>query len=171
LMHGMADAAPESQAASADGATTTVRNHSSASSQEPRGDRAKDQKNGADLDDQRAPHDSLKKNLVRGHANLTPTKRATLVPNNRVRSGSANVISLQQRGSTRSGGAQGKVLIQKETVISTVPVRPPRIVRPTPTTLNNVRHRSPNPAIISGFVNSKTGNAGAINGTRMDRRR
>jgi hypothetical protein len=34
-----------------------------------------------------------------------------------------------------------------------------------------VRHRSPNPATINGSVNSKTGNAGAINGTRMNHRR
>ena len=174
LMYGMADPAtsrPESQPASVGGATTATGDHLRGSSQEPRSESAKGWKNGIDLDDQREPHDTPKKNLVRSHANLTPTKRATPVRNDPVRSKSANAISLHQPGSTRSGVDQGKVLFQKETVSNTVPVRSPRIVRPTPTTLNNVRHRSPNPAIVNGFVNSKTGTAGAINGTRMDRRR
>ncbi|MGA7447595.1 MAG: hypothetical protein WBQ43_21375 [Terriglobales bacterium] len=59
-----------------------------------------------------------------------------------------------------------------------MPVRPPGTVRPTAATLNpslnNVRHRGPNPAVVGGLAggsaNLHSSNTGAINGTHMHRK-
>ena len=45
--------------------------------------------------------------------------------------------------------------------------RPPSAAAPL---LSNVRHRSPNPAVISGTANLSTRNAGAIDGRQVHRR-
>jgi len=45
--------------------------------------------------------------------------------------------------------------------------RPPSAAAPL---LNNVRHRSPNPAVISGTANPSTRNTGAIDGRQIHRR-
>jgi len=173
LMHGMAYAttlSPASQQTSQESAARTISNHPGDAWQRTSADSAKEQKNGKDSNEGRNPHHALERNLARGHASLNQTKRPTPVPSNRVRSGSATAINLRQPGSVRSG-AEGKGLIQNETLKGIVPVRPPSAVRPASAARSNVRHRSPNPAIITGLVNSKTGNTGAINGSRMDRRR
>jgi hypothetical protein len=48
--------------------------------------------------------------------------------------------------------------------------RTPSVVRPTVPSFNNVRHRSPNPAVVGGSPSSHSSNSGAINGTRMNRK-
>ena len=79
-------------------------------------------------------------------------------------------MNLHQPGSDKSGGAAKGGLIQNETVHNALPVRPSSVVRPTAPSLNNVRHRGPNPAVIGGSANSDRRNTGAINGTRMNRK-
>jgi hypothetical protein len=79
-------------------------------------------------------------------------------------------MNLHQPGSDKSGGVAKGGLIQHQTLNNALAVRTPSVVRPTVPALNNVRHRSPNPAVVAGSVNSDSRNTGAINGTRMNRR-
>ena len=87
-------------------------------------------------------------------------------------------MNLHQPGSDKSGAAAKGGLIQNETVNNALPVRPPGAVRPTAASLNpsfnNVRHRGPNSAVVSGSAggsaNLNSRNTGAINGTRMNRK-
>jgi hypothetical protein len=170
LMHGIAHAATftlVSEQISPESAAKTVSNHTGDTSQGAPAEGAKDQKNGKSSDGLHV----LEKNLARNRASLIETKRSTLVPSKRAGSGSATAIKIRRPGSNKFGGAGGKALIPSEALNSTVPVRSPIVVRPAPAAFSNVRHRSPNPAIISGLVNSKTWKSGAINGTHMDRRR
>ena len=58
-----------------------------------------------------------------------------------------------------------------ETVNNALRARPPSVLRPTVPSLNNVRHRGANPAVVGGSVELKRQEiTGAINGTRMIRR-
>lgn len=89
------------------------------------------------------------KNRPRGPASLTKANRLNQPHNNRERSTSANAVNLHAVSSNRSS---------------------PNVVRPAVPSLNNVRHRAPNPPVIGGAANSERNNTGAINGTRMNRK-
>jgi hypothetical protein len=106
---------------------------------------------------------------VRGHSGPAYQRlgRPKQLPNSRHRSMPGN--ALHQPGSNKSGGAAVGGLIPHETVNNALPVRTPSVVRPTVPALNNVRHRSPNPAVVGGSAPSHSSNTGAINGTRMNR--
>lgn len=86
----------------------------------------------------------------------------------------ANTISDRKQDSRaaahRSGGVAKQPSIYHETANSGLPARPRQMAAPAVSSLSNVRHRGPNPAVIGGTMNSKTGNTGAIDGTRMSRR-
>jgi len=103
-----------------------------------------------------------------GSANLIKANRPKQLPNGRQRSLSGN--ALHRPGPDKSGGAAKGGLIPNETVHSALPVRTSSVVRPTPLSLNDVHHRSPNPAVVGGSSNLRSSNAGAINGTRMNRK-
>jgi hypothetical protein len=75
-----------------------------------------------------------------------------------------------QPGSDKSSGAAKSGFIRNETVNNTLPVRTPSVIRPTVPSPNNVRHRGPNPAVVGGSPISRSGNTGAIDGTRMNRK-
>ncbi len=107
---------------------------------------------------------------VRGHGRPAPQKanRPRQLPNIRQRSVPAN--ALHQPGSNKSGGAAKSGLIPNETVNNAWAVRTPSVVRPTVPSLNNVRHRSANPAVVGGSPSSHSSNTGAISGTRMNRK-
>ena len=79
-------------------------------------------------------------------------------------------MNLHQPGSVKPTGAAKGGLIPNETVNNALPVRMSSVVRPTVPSLNNVRHRSPNPAVVGGSPNLHSSNTGAINGTRMNRK-
>jgi hypothetical protein len=100
--------------------------------------------------------------------NLIKANRPKQLPNGRQRSLSGN--ALHQPGSDKSGGAARGGLIPNETVHSALPVRTSSIVRPTALSLNNVRHRGPNAAVVGGSPNSHSRSAAEINGTRMNRK-
>ena len=128
------------------------------------------QKHGKPSDEQRDHHHASDKNHPRSRASLTKANRPKQLPNSRERSIPGNAMNLHQPGSAKSGGAAKDGLIRNETVNNALPVRPPSVVRPTVPSLNNVRHRGANPAVIGGSANSDSRNTGAINGTRMNRR-
>jgi hypothetical protein len=125
--------------------------------------------------EQRYPRHASDKNHPRSRASLTAANHPKQLPNSRKRSIPGNAANLHQPGSGKSGASAKGGLIQNET---TMPVRPPGTVRPTAASLkpslNNVRHRGPNSAVIGGSAggsaNLNSSNTGAINGTRMHRK-
>jgi hypothetical protein len=50
-------------------------------------------------------------------------------------------------------------------------VRTPSVTRIVAPTVNNVRHRSPNPAVVGGPATDKANGTASLSGTRMNRRR
>ena len=100
---------------------------------------------------------------------LTKVIRPKQLPNSRQRSIPGN--ALHQPGSDKSGGAARSGFIRNETANNALAVRTPSVVRPGASSLDNVRHRSPNPAFVGGSPNSHSTNAGAIDGSRMNRKR
>lgn len=106
---------------------------------------------------------------LRSSASLTKASRPRQVLNNRERSASGNATKVQRPGSSQFGAARGASGCS-ETVSRALPIRPPNAVHPSVSSLNNVRHRGSNPAVIGGLANVETMNASAINGTRMNRR-
>ena len=102
-------------------------------------------------------------------AGLTKANRPKQLPSGRHRSIPGN--ALHQRGSDKSRGAAKGGFIQNPTIHNALPVRMSSVVRPIALSPNNVRHRSPNPAVVAGPVNSDRRNNGAINGTHMNRKR
>ncbi len=128
--------------------------------------------------EQRYPRHASDKNHPRSRASLTAANRRKQLPISRRRSIPGNAANLHQPGSGNSGAAAKGGLIQNETASKAMPVRPPGTVRPTAATLNpslnNVRHRGPNPAVVGGLAggsaNLHSSNTGAINGTHMHRK-
>jgi hypothetical protein len=103
-------------------------------------------------------------------ASLTKANRPPRPPNGRPRALPGNAMNPHPPGSDppRSVGIGG--FIPNRAVPNAMPVRTSSLVRPTPLSLNNVHHRSPNPAVVGGSPNLRSGNIGAINGTRMNRK-
>jgi hypothetical protein len=114
------------------------------------------------------------KNHPRNRASLTPATRLKSIPYSRKRSMPGNAINSHRPDSDKSGGAANGGLVRNEPVNNALPVRPTSAVRAPVASLNpslnTVRHRGPNPAVVSGSANSLSRTTGAINGTRMNRK-
>lgn len=78
-----------------------------------------------------------------------------------------NATKFHQRGSDKSVGAVKGGFIGTATVSGG---RTPSVTRPAAPSINNVRHRAANPAVVSGSAISHSSNTAAINGTRMSRK-
>jgi len=102
------------------------------------------------------------------HASLTKVNHPRQLPNGRQHPLPGNAF--HQPGSYQSGGAAKSGLIQNVPVQNALAARTSSVVRHAAPLLNNVRHRSPNPAVVGGSVNSVRRNTAVINGTRMNRR-
>jgi len=109
---------------------------------------------------------------VRGHFAPAAQKvnRPKPLPNRRQASPAGNSMNLGQPGSIGSAAVAKSGFVRGETVNNTLAARAPSTVRPTAPSFTNVRHRSPNAAIVAGAPNSRSSNAAALNGTRMNRR-
>ena len=103
-------------------------------------------------------------------ASLTKANHPQQLANNRQRSLPGNALHHQLPGSNKSKGAGGGGLVPNEIVHNALSARMSNVVRPGVPPLNNVHHRSPNPAVVTGSLNSDRRNNGAIDGTRMSRR-
>jgi hypothetical protein len=110
------------------------------------------------------------KNRPRNRANLTVANRSKQLPIRRKRSKALNAANPYPPDLDKSGDAATG---QNRTANNALPLRSTSVVRPTVASLNaslnTVRHRGPNPAVVGGSA-SNTGNAGALSGTRMHRR-
>ena len=103
-------------------------------------------------------------------ASLTRVNRSQQLPKSGQRSLPGNTMNLHQPGSDKSSGVAKSGFIRNETVNNAWAVRTPNVARPTALSIDNVRHRSPNPAVVGGPANSHGSNTGAINGTHMNRK-
>ena len=112
---------------------------------------------------------AVEKNYVRSHTSLAKATRPKQ-PSSGEHSRSVSAMELHQPRLNRSGGATKEGVIHNETLNRTLPVRPPSVPRTNTPSLNNVRHRGPNPAVIGGPRSSNTSNTAAINGTHLGRR-
>jgi len=96
-----------------------------------------------------------------------PPKR---VSNNRQGRSSGNAIARHQPGSDKRGDVAKSGSNRGNIVHSSQNVRRAEVVRPTAPSVNNVRHRGANPAIIGGSAKPVVRNTGAIDGTTVHRR-
>jgi len=103
-------------------------------------------------------------------ASLTKANRPLRPPNGRPRALPGNAMNPHPPGSDPSRGVVIGGFIPNRAVPNALPVRTSSFLRPTPLSLNNVHHRSPNPAAVGGSPNLRSSNIGAINGTRMKRK-
>lgn len=124
-----------------------------------------------------SPQHASDKNQPHSRAGLTAANRPKHPPTGERRPLPRNTASLRQPASVRSGGATKSGIVQNETTPRALPVRSAGLRssvasrNPLLSQLpNNVRHRGPNPAILSGSANAASSNTGAINGTGMHRR-
>jgi hypothetical protein len=120
-----------------------------------------------------SPQHASDKNHSRSRAGLIAANRPKQPPTRRKRPLPRNAASQRQPALARSGDAAKNRLVENETANRGLPVGPAS-VRPSVASLNplpnNVHHRGPNPAVVSGSANSRSGNTGAINGNYMHRR-
>jgi hypothetical protein len=167
LMQGTSYAAPSQQTSAQSSANTAgVHPHGAEHAVSP--DNGKRPKEGNPSDEQRGPRYASGKNHPRSRASLSAANRHKQLPRSRKSCLPKNAMKLHQSASDKSRGAATGGLIRNETVQNTLPVRPPSVVRAAVPSLDNVRHRGPNPAVIGGAANSDSRNTGAINGTRMN---
>jgi hypothetical protein len=127
-----------------------------------------------------APRPASVGNHARTCASSTTASRPRQLPNRWKGPSLRNATNLHQHGSgksglDKSGGAATGGFVQNRKVHNVLPVRSTSAVRPTVASLdqplnpslNNVRHRGPNPAVVGGSANFHNTNSGAIDGTRM----
>ena len=168
LMHGTGYAVPSNPASpesSANRASERPREHTAPA------DDAKRRTGGTPSGEQKDHHRASNANHARSsHDRVVIANRPKQFPNSRERLTAANPRNLRQPGLNKSSAIAKRGLIQNKTVSSALAIRPPRVFRSSPLSQDNVHHRGPNPAVIAGSANSRIGNTGTIDGTRMSRR-
>ena len=167
LMCGTGYAAPSgavSQQQSSQSASKTAYNDQQNGEQAAPADGGKDQRDGkpsGELGESRHVSD----NHARKPARLVRANRLGQLPNNHHRSASPDAANFRQPDSDVSGS------IHNEIANNALHVRPRSgVVRPGVSSLNNARHRGPNPAAINGSANLDRKNTATIDGTRMTRK-
>lgn len=111
------------------------------------------------------------KNPGRSRASVTKPDRPGQLLNDRKHFGNGSDFHQQVADKSQGAGVGAFGPGSKSGAL----VRPPVAARSDVPSLNSVRHRGANPAVVVGSVNSKTRNTGSINGTsinetRMNRR-
>lgn len=121
-------------------------------------------------DDQRNHGPASGPNHSLSRANLTKASHPMLLPSRGQHSLPGNAMNFRQPSSDRPSVAATGGLIPNETLSKASRVRMSSVVRPAVPSFNNVRHRGPNPAVVGGSPKIGNSNAGAINGTRTNRK-
>jgi hypothetical protein len=114
------------------------------------------------------------KNHPRSRSSLTTASHPAELPGSGKRSIPRITSNLVHQGPGNSKGAPRAGSVHHETVTNPLPVRPPSVGRPTVVSLNpslnNRRHRGPNPAVVGGSASLRNKSAGEMNGTHMNHR-
>ena len=176
LMPGTGYAAPSQQTAvdRSTNVNSAATDHSHDAEHAAPLDDGKGQKERNPSAEQRAPGRASDKSHPRGRTTVTVANRPKQLASSRRSFISASAANLHQRASNSSGAAAKGGFTRKEAVKSALTVRQTSIVRPTVAllnpSLNDARHRGPNPAVVGGSANSDGKSIGAINGTCMKRK-
>ena len=93
--------------------------------------------------------------------------RPKQVPNSRVGSVAGNARKSRQLGSDKSSDSARGGLVQGKTSNKGALVRTSNAVQRATPLPSSVRHRSPNPAVVSGSLTSRSAHTGTIDGSRM----
>jgi hypothetical protein len=117
----------------------------------------------------RVQHRAAKANQVPKPPHVAKTNRLKRPPNAQARSMTATPRSLPRAG-RRSALVAKKGPIQNKSVTSVSAVQRQSMFPSSSPSLDNLRHRGPNPAVLGGLGTSKPGGTGAINGSRMSRK-
>jgi hypothetical protein len=125
---------------------------------------------GGSVSDERRDHRHISGRNHPRSLGTVSKERPKQLPNNRERFPSRNGMNLHQPGSDKSGGPAKRGFIRHERVNSAVSPGPLNVIRPGVPSLNNVRHRGPNPAVVGGSTNAGGRNTGTIDGTRVHRK-
>ncbi len=108
----------------------------------------------------------------KNHPNSAASPKAfpKRVSNERHGSPSGNAIGHHQPGSDKRDDVAKSRLNHGDTIHSSEHVRRAKVIQPAVPSLNNVRHRGANTAILGGSTKPAGKNTGAINGTSVHRR-
>ena len=121
------------------------------------------------FDERRVPGRASGTHQAPKPVSLTKANGPRQLPNNRQRPRPGNAVrpasSIQAAGAVKGG------LIPTQTGHNALPVQTSSVVRPATPSLNNLRHRTPNPAVVGGASNVRSSNVGTINGSGMSRKR
>ena len=158
-----------SQQPSSQTSENTLGDHPHAANHAAPDDGGRPRKDGSVSDERRDHQHISHKNHPRSLVTVTkePPKQ---LPKNQKHFPSRNGMNPHQPVSEKLGSAAKSGLTRRETVNSAAPPRSPSVIRPSAPSLNNVRHRGPNPPVVGGSANLGGKNTGAINGTRVHRR-
>jgi hypothetical protein len=125
----------------------------------------------------KAPDDQQNHRNISGNkfptsnSSLSKSNRPSGLPNRHQRSAAEDSKNFHRPGSGKSGGAAKNGFTRNETVNHASSNRAPSAAQRSVPSLGNVRHRGPNPAIISRAGSSSTRNTAALDGTHMNRKR
>ncbi len=128
------------------------------------------QTRGKTSDEQRKHGPASGPNHSLSRANLIKASHPKPLPNRGQHSLPGNGMNFHQPTLGKPSGAATGGLIPNQTLGKALPVRMSSVARPIVPSVNNVRHRGPNPAVVGGAPNIYSSNTGAINGTRVNRK-
>jgi hypothetical protein len=103
-------------------------------------------------------------------ASLIKAVRPTQRPNSGQRFIPRNSTNVHQPDSSKPYGSEEGGFIGSKTVNNALTARTPSVARSAAPSFTNPRHRTPNPAVVSGSATSHSSNTAALNGTRMSRK-
>jgi len=118
----------------------------------------------------RVQHRAANANQVPKPPHVARTNRLKRPPNGQARPAVATPRLQPQSRLSQSAVVAKKGSIQNKSVSSVSAVPRPSMFPSSSPSLDNLRHRGPNPAVIGGLGPSKPGGTGAINGSRMSRK-
>jgi len=113
---------------------------------------------------------SANPNRTRRNASGANTFRLMQVPLGQQGAGEKGLHTRPQRTANKSGSTARQGPSQSRSVSSSA-VRSPRLFPSSSSSLDNVRHRGPNPAVVGGLTNAKATTIGGIDGSRISRKR
>ena len=115
-------------------------------------------------------HGTAKPKRVPTPASVAKTNRLKHPPNAQARSTTATRRTPPQSGLSQSGVVAKKRSIQDKPVTSASAVQRQSMFPSSSPSLDSLRHRGPNPAVIGGLGTSKASATGAINGSHISRK-
>ena len=118
----------------------------------------------------RVQHRAAKANQVPKPPHVANTNRLERPANGQARSTTATPRLQPRSRLSQSVVFEKRGSIQNKSVTSVSAVQRQSMFPSSSPSLDNLRHRGPNPAVLGGLGTSKPGGTGAINGSRMSRK-